>query len=416
MFFGKTKTDKKAEYTADIVVIGGGITGVGIARDASQRGLKVILIEKDDIGSGTSGRFHGLLHSGARYVVDDPKTALQCYKENLILRRIAPAVVEDTGGYFVALSAREAAYGDRLLEACKVAGIPAKTIPLEVARKREPALSSPYVRRVIAVPDGVVDGVELLRLNRQAAEAAGVPATFLTHHAVVKLRQHQGHIASVIVRDIKSGRRRTIDCSFVVNAAGIWAGKVAKLAGAHLEMVMDKGTMLTMEKRLTKTVLNRCRPASDGDLLVPGGQYSIMGTTSRQTRKLDDLSSSEAEIELLLREGDKLVPGLADVPVKRVVVGIRPLFSGNATCVDPYLKANRAVSRSFAVIDHQSDVGIDNFISVVGGKATIYRLMAEQAVDLICSKQGIIRPSMAARTVMRSEKRSDPAHAKALAA
>lgn len=416
MFFHNKKS-KKADFTADIVVIGGGVTGVGIARDASQRGFKVVVIEKDDIGSGTSGHFHGLLHSGARYVVDDPETATECYKENQILRRIAPSAIEDTGGYFVALNAREATYGERLLEACSKAGIPAKTVPLEVARRREPALSSPYLRRVIAVPDAVVDGVELLRLNRWAAEDAEVPTTFLTHCAAVKLHQRQGRIVSVTVRDAKTGRRKTIDCSFVVNAAGVWANTVTRLAGAQLDMVLDKGTMITLEERLSNAVLNRCRPAADGDLLVPSGRFSIMGTTSCPTRRLDDLSSSETEIELLLREGDKLVPGLAKAPIKQVFAGIRPLFSGNPTYADPHLKMDRAVSRSFAVIDHHNDVGIDNFISVVGGKVTIYRLMAELAVDLICSKQGIVRSSMTGHTVMSVDrKRPDPAHAKALAA
>jgi glycerol-3-phosphate dehydrogenase len=416
MFFSKIKKDRSAAYAADIVVIGGGVTGVGIARDASQRGFKVILVEKGDIGSGTSGHFHGMLHSGARYVVDDPETALECYKENQILRRIAPSAIEDTGGYFVALNARESMYADKLLEACSTTGIPARAVPLEVVRKREPALSSPYMRRVIAVPDAVVDGVELLRLNRHAAESAEVPATFLTHHKVVKLRQRQGRIVSVIVRDSKSGKRKTIDCSFVVNAAGVWAGKVAKLAGARLDMVMDKGTMVTLEERLSKAVLNRCRPADDGDLLVPSGQYCIMGTTSQRVRKLDDLGSSEAEIELLLREGDKLVPGLARVQVKRVFAGIRPLFSGNASYTDPHLKTNRAVSRSFVVIDHHDDIGVDNFISVVGGKVTTYRRMAEAAVDLICRKQGLAKPCRTAQTGMKADEKAGQAPVKALAA
>src|SRR5438045_985805 len=94
---------------ADLVVIGGGATGVGIARDAAMRGFKVTLVERSNLGSGTTGNFHGLLHSGVRYVVNDPATALQCFQENRILKRIATTAITDTGGFFLALNDEEVA-------------------------------------------------------------------------------------------------------------------------------------------------------------------------------------------------------------------------------------------------------------------------------------------------------------------
>lgn len=87
----------------DVVVIGGGSTGLGVVRDAAMRGYRAVLVERVDLGQGTTGRFHGLLHSGGRYVVSDPRSATECAEENAILRRIQASAVEDTGGFFVTL-------------------------------------------------------------------------------------------------------------------------------------------------------------------------------------------------------------------------------------------------------------------------------------------------------------------------
>ena len=92
------------QLNCDVVIIGGGATGVGVLRDAAMRGLKAILVERVDLAQGTTGRYHGLLHSGGRYVVSDPESATECAEENAILKRIHPDAVEATGGLFVSVS------------------------------------------------------------------------------------------------------------------------------------------------------------------------------------------------------------------------------------------------------------------------------------------------------------------------
>src|SRR5438477_10778844 len=84
--------------STDVLVIGGGSTGAGVVRDAAMRGLSTVLVERGDLATGTTGRFHGLLHSGGRYVVKDPMAGRECYAENVVLRRIAASCIEDTGG------------------------------------------------------------------------------------------------------------------------------------------------------------------------------------------------------------------------------------------------------------------------------------------------------------------------------
>jgi len=123
---------------AEVIVIGGGATGCGVLRDCTLRGIDTILIEKNDIASGTTGRNHGLLHSGARYAVRDLESATECIKENRILKKIAWHCIEPTGGLFVTLPEDDPNYHNRLLEACRFAGIDAKEISVKKALSIEP--------------------------------------------------------------------------------------------------------------------------------------------------------------------------------------------------------------------------------------------------------------------------------------
>src|SRR4051812_13691893 len=120
----------------EVLVIGGGATGLGTAWDAALRGFDVVLVERADLVEGTSGRFHGLLHSGGRYVVNDPVAARECVEENALLRRLMPDCIEDTGGLFVSTPADDPAYADRFLEACPAASLPVEELEVAEALRR----------------------------------------------------------------------------------------------------------------------------------------------------------------------------------------------------------------------------------------------------------------------------------------
>src|SRR4051794_25646677 len=141
---------------ADVLVIGGGATGAGVAWDAALRGYDVVLVDRADLAEGTSGRFHGLLHSGGRYVVKDPVAAVECVDENAILRRVIPHCIEDTGGLFVPTPDHDPAYGDDFLEGCLKAKLPVQEIPVAEALRMEPRVN-PGIRRAFAVPDASID-------------------------------------------------------------------------------------------------------------------------------------------------------------------------------------------------------------------------------------------------------------------
>ena len=126
---------------SDVIVIGGGATGAGIARDCALRGLRVTLVERHDIATGATGRNHGLLHSGARYAVTDGESARECISENQILKRIARHCVEPTDGLFITLPEDELSFQATFVSACATAGIRAEIIDPALARRIEPAVN-----------------------------------------------------------------------------------------------------------------------------------------------------------------------------------------------------------------------------------------------------------------------------------
>ena len=144
----------------DVIIIGGGATGAGTARDCALRGLKVLLIERHDIATGATGRNHGLLHSGARYAVTDTESARECISENMILKKIARHCVERTDGLFLTLPEDDLGYQDKFVQACRASGIEAEILDPEEALRMEPS-ANPDIIGAVKVPDGSVDPFRL---------------------------------------------------------------------------------------------------------------------------------------------------------------------------------------------------------------------------------------------------------------
>ncbi len=148
----------------DVVIIGGGATGAGVLRDWAQRGMRTILVEKDDIANGTTGRNHGLLHSGARYAVTDPHSAVECIRENRILKKVASHCIEETGGLFVTLPEDDLGFQQTFVDGCNSAGIETEVLVLGAALRVEPNVN-PQLLGAVRVPDGTVDPFHLTAAN-----------------------------------------------------------------------------------------------------------------------------------------------------------------------------------------------------------------------------------------------------------
>lgn len=393
-------------HSTEILVIGGGSTGLGVARDAALRGFKTLLVEKGDIAHGTSGRYHGLLHSGARYVVRDPRSALECYRENQILRKILPSAIEDTGGYFAALPEDPPDYVQPFLAGCATANIPVEELSLRLALKEEPLLN-PKLTHVLRVPDAACDSFDATHAVMESIRAAG--GEVWVRHKLVGLIKSGERVTGAELENVLTGESVIVSADVVISCAGAWAGQVAGLAGCEVRVTPGKGTMLAMNSRLVNTVVNRLKPPSDGDILVPVGTVAVMGTTEIVVDNPDQYAIGDDEIELLLMEGEKLIPRFREFRVLRAWAGVRPLFNPHPSPARaPSGKApiregendSRLVSRSHSILDHAVRDGIEGFISVVGGKFTTFRLMAEEALDLVCNKLGTERKCTTAETLI----------------
>jgi glycerol-3-phosphate dehydrogenase len=378
----------------DVLVIGGGATGAGLLRDLARRGLHCLLVEKSDMGAGTSGRYHGLLHSGARYVAKDPLAARECMMENRVLRRIAPGCIEDTAGYFVATPDDPDDYADVFLAACSASDVPAEEVPVAQLLQREPALNR-AIRRAFRVPDAALEPWQLIHANLADARARGSAAW--AYHRVVAIERLDGHLLSVNVADVRTGSVTRLAVGFIVAAAGAWAGQIAALAGVDLAMSPGKGTMLIYDQRMTDTVINRCHQPGDGDIMVPLHTVAILGTTEIHVDDPDDYEITREEVAGLVAEGAKLFPDLPRMRILRAYAGVRPLYQETGT---PTGDDGRAISRAHAVIDHGARDGVDNLVSIVGGKVTTYRLMAEQTANVVSRKLGVSEPCTTADDIL----------------
>lgn len=364
--------------STQLLVIGGGATGLGVAWDACLRGLKVVLIEQGDLAQGTSGRYHGLLHSGGRYVISDPPSARDCAAENVILRRLAPRAIEDTGGLFVAAPTDPADFPDRWFAACLDLGVPAEEItPAEVVR-REPLLD-PRLVRAFLVRDGSMDSFDLLHDLANAIRQAG--GQVLLRHRAEQILVEGGRVTGVVVTSLATGETATIGTEMLVNASGPWSRQIAAMADVQLPIALGRGTMVAMATRLVNTVVNRLKPPSDGDIIVPVGTVAVLGTTDVPVADPRQLTIEPWEVDLLLAEGEVLIPGLSSHRALRAWAGIRPLYR-------PQLAGDktRVLPRAHVILDHGERDGVDGLVSVIGGKLTTFRLMAQQTMDIVCGR------------------------------
>lgn len=372
-----------------VVVIGGGATGVGILRDLSMRGVKAVLFEQGGLAHGTSSRFHGLLHSGGRYAVKDAVAAKECLDENMILRRIAKHCVEPTEGFFVLTEQDDPAYVSTWREACAQAGIDTDEIALDEALRLEPNLAS-TLQAVYRVPDSCVDGFRLVWHNAMSARAYG--GELFTYHKVVQILHEQGRTTGVIVEDQVSGERRTVACTMVVNAAGAWSGQIARMADQDVSLTPDRGTLIVFNHRFTSRVINRLHPSGDGDIFVPHGSVTILGTTSSPTDSPDNNRPTTEEVLRLLELGEPMFPQVRQYRLLRAFAGSRPLY-------DPGGGTGRSASRNFHIVDHAA-AGLQGMLSIFGGKLTTYRLMAEKLTDMVCAQLGVTSPCRTAEEPM----------------
>ena len=380
-----------ARTAPQVVIVGGGGTGGALAHDLALRGIRVVLVERHGLTSGTTGRHHGLLHSGARYAVNDPESAVECIHENTILRRIAPGSFELNDGLFVALDDEDMAYRERFLPACEASGIPVRWLTPAEARRYEPGLPAAILGGA-QVPDGTMDALRLPLRFFATALANG--ADIRPYTEVTGMTGSAGCVTGVRVTDRPSGRTYEIGADVVVIAAGPWAGIVGRMAGVDVPIRPSPGVLVAVRGRFCNMVLSRLHPSGDGDIVVPQRGLSVIGTSSWLADDPDDLTVPKDHVARMLAEGSRLLPALEQGEIRAAWSAARPLIGSRGA------SSGRELSRTFKCYDHAQDEGIEGVVTISGGKATTLRGMAETAADVVVRKLGLEAPCRTAETVL----------------
>jgi glycerol-3-phosphate dehydrogenase len=380
----------------DVIVIGGGVTGCGVAWDLALRGLSVVLLERGGLASGTSGRFHGLVHSGARYAVSDPVAAAQCAHESSVLARIAPHIMKPTGGLFALCADDDPHYVEQWEDGIRAADVLAREIPPAEALRREPLLA-PSVRRTYLVRDAVCEAPALCAALAEAARIAG--AQVRDYHRVEDFLSDGKSIHGVRATDVRTGESVRLESRLVVLAAGPWCGEILSRAELTLTLNLLRGAMVALDGPRLSTSVNRLQPPSDGDIALPRGRMTIAGTTSVPIDQPDDRRVEEQEISLIRERIFDMLPGLRQSSTRHSWSGVRPLFQFASGAEEQAADAHEW-SRDFTVIDHSVRDDMGGLFTVVGGKLTTFRLMAEKTSDEVCRRLGVTVPCRTESTVL----------------
>jgi glycerol-3-phosphate dehydrogenase len=364
----------------DIAVIGGGATGMGVAVDAAARGLSVVLVEAHDFGKGTSSRSTKLVHGGVRYLEQgNIPLVMSALKERGLMRQNAPHLVHDLAFVVPNYTWWEAPfYGIGLKLYDMLAGRygfgASKLLSKEETLERLPALEPDELRGGVIYYDGQFDDARLL--IHLAMTAADHGAALLNYcPATALLRDPDGYINGVAVRDEESGKGFNLDARIVVNATGVFTDSIRKMADPAAEqlVVASQGIHLVFKRSFLKGDTALMVPkTSDGRVLfvIPWHGHAVAGTTDTPVDEPSlEPRAYEEEIEFILDTATHLFvrpPTRADI--LSVYVGLRPLVKGDGK--------TSALSR-----DHVIHVDTSGLLTITGGKWTTYRHMAEDCVN-----------------------------------
>jgi glycerol-3-phosphate dehydrogenase len=384
--------DSLVGETFDLIVVGGGIIGAGIARDAALRGLQALLLEKEDFAYGTTSRSSRLIHGGLRYLRRlEFRLVRQDLREREVLLGIAPHLVHilpfvipiTRGGLLHRLAL---ALGMRLYDLLSFD----KSLPSHQRLSRrqtlelEPGLELEGLVGSYLYYDCQAPFVERLCLEN-ALSAAEHEALLMNHAKVTGLLRAGNAVCGVQVQDLLSGEVYQVGGRVVVNAAGHWVDCVRDMLDRGVKPMVrrTKGIHLLTPQISRHAVALFAR--TDGRLLfvIPWQNYSLIGTTDTDySGGLDAVDAEAEDVDYLLAEVRRAFPSVGLENIFYTTAGLRSL-------ADPRGKGASDISRQHKLVDHEQRDGVGGFVSVLGGKITSYRVVAKDTVDLVCRKLGL---------------------------
>lgn len=363
----------------DVVVIGGGSTGTAVARDCAMRGLRTLLLERDDIASATVGTCGGMISSGLKYR-NEPDIMKMCSEEVVHFKHIARHIIMKIPIIAPLLHLSDAAsdseYMDAYSEHAEERDVPAMLFLTPEATIEIEPMVNPDVIASVYYEEFFIDPFRLCLL--QALDAINHGAKINTYCEVIGFEKTGGELRGVVFYNRKTGATETVNTRFVVNATGPWAHKLARMNDAKLDLRLNKGTHVILDRRVVNIGITA--RALDGRwvYLFPHENTTLLGTTALDTwEDPDTLVASYDEIEYLLQSIEAVIPSIRESRIIRTMAGIRPL-------VPDWKVSEDKVTRGYQIVDHENGM-----ISFTGGKLVMCRHMAEDVTDHICRKLGV---------------------------
>ena len=369
----------------DVLVIGGGITGAGVARDAAMRGLRVALVEQDDFASGTSSRSSRLVHGGLRYLEHGQLgLVFESSRERRTLLRIAPHLVRPLSFVWplyhrARVPGWKLRLGLTLYDALSLFRNVERHQRLDAhgVQSHEPRLSQTGLRGGARYWDAATNDARLTLATVLSARQSG--AVVANHARVEGLRRIGGRIAGATVVNIETGSSIDIDARLVVNATGAWSDRVERLANPTAAAAVrgSKGShvMVPRSRVGNASALTLVAP-QDGRVMfvLPAGAFTIIGTTDTYDQVApEDVRASHADIQYLLRTANHFFHDahLTESDIVSAWAGLRPLASTGKDGNGP-----GGASREHAIVETAPGL-----LRITGGKLTTYRAMAEEVVN-----------------------------------
>ena len=375
-----------------VLIVGGGINGTGIARDLAIRGIDCVLVEKKELGSGTSWASSGMIHGGLRYLQKDPEVTLHSCVDSGAIQRIAPHLIFRIP--FLMPFFREDPIGPEIVEIGLEMydefvpfknGRPHGRLTREQAREIEPKLS-PHIDGAFTLDEWGVDAARLCTAN--ALDAADRGARIHTHAEVREILREApgGRVTGARVRDRVRGDDFVVEADLVMNATGPWGPELARLAEEEFRLRPGKGVHLVFERRVSDMAVY-ARGVDGRDMFVfPHEQNSMAGTTDDDYYgDLDRIETTEDEMAYVLEAMERSIPSIRNHRVSHAIQGVRPTLFGFGAYEDE-------LSRDYRIIDHGDEGAAPGMMTITGGKLAAYRLMAEDAADRIAAKLGVDAP------------------------
>ncbi len=371
----------------DVVVIGGGATGTGIAVDAASRGLSVVLFESQDFAQGTSSRSTKLIHGGVRYMANPRDWGLvrEALKERRILIRNAPHLVHSKPFILPCYKKWEREYytvGLGVYSAMTYGGYNighTSSLSREETLARLPGVRPEGLMGGVQFYDGQFDDARLCVALVRTAHSFG--AVTLNHMPVTGIEYRSGWIQSVTAKDEASGESFTVRSKMVFNAAGPWVDPIRRMVDPDASTLVrvSRGSHILLDKSFMPGETGMLIPKTrDGRVLfaIPWHEMLLIGTTDVEQREADfDPKVSDAEVDFMIETASGyLEKPITRADVKATFAGLRPLFNPQATGSSG---STAKVSREHSVLPEYG-----NMITVTGGKWTAYRKMAEHAMQV----------------------------------